>query len=56
MNIELRELSEDELELAAGGTIILEDAAPTPYPPGPSAMFPPGPSVMYPPGPTIIAV
>ena len=53
MNTELRELSDEELELASGGTIILEDVA---YPPGPTVTWPPGPSVAYPPGPSIIAV
>ena len=39
-NTEARELTTDELELVSGGTIIIEEAAPMPYPPGPSAKAP----------------
>jgi len=35
-----RELTVEELELASGGTIVLEEAAPMPWPPGPSLIGP----------------
>ena len=38
MDTEVRELTAEELELAGGGTIIIEEAAPMPWPPGPSMM------------------
>ena len=46
MNTEARELTDDELETVGGGTIVIEEAAPVPYPPGPTVMYPPGPSII----------
>ena len=53
----VRELTTDELDLASGGGVIIEYAAPA-WPPGPTVaahtMYPPGPTMaanMYPPGP-----
>ena len=48
MNNELRELTADEMESVSGGTIVLEEAAPMPFPPGPSVMYPPGPTLVGP--------
>ena len=48
MNSEPRELTTDEMESVSGGTIILEDAAPAPFPPGPTVMYPPGPTAIGP--------
>ena len=35
-----RELTTEELDLVSGGTIVLEEAAPAPFPPGPSLIGP----------------
>ena len=40
MNTEARVLTDEELELVSGGTIVIEEAAPMPWPPGPTAMTP----------------
>jgi len=40
MNTEVHELTNEELELVSGGTIVIEEAAPMPWPPGPTGMAP----------------
>ena len=41
-----RELNDEELSLATGGGIIMDEAVASPWPPGPTVMYPPGPSII----------